>query len=260
MHTYKVSSVCVLIPPCICSHLCVLMHMCALRSPRVCSCLHVCAHVSVCVLIPTCVCSHLHVCTHICVCVHQTPWFSSLTSSGARRAQRVSSAVCTCGWQRPSTLSRTIRTHSRPRYWQEGAVAVGGCIPDMASAPPGPLRLSPGHPGLWEPQSEPPGPWARGEAAPRQAGTAGEAAHRHPGEAGEGPLSRPGPGWAGGGEGGWAGAPHGLAAARQVSEAKTQLRDAQDFWISLPGTLCSEKMAMSAASDDRCWNGMAKGR
>lgn len=46
----------------------------------------------------------------------------------------------------------------------------------------------------------------------------------------------------------------------QVSEAKAQLRDAQDFWISLPGTLCSEKMAMSAASDDRCWNGMTKGR
>lgn len=45
-----------------------------------------------------------------------------------------------------------------------------------------------------------------------------------------------------------------------VSEAKTQLRDVQDFWISLPGTLCSEKMAMSSASDDRCWNGMAKGR
>ncbi|KAB1278901.1 Glypican-1, partial [Camelus dromedarius] len=45
-----------------------------------------------------------------------------------------------------------------------------------------------------------------------------------------------------------------------VSEAKAQLRDAQDFWISLPGTLCSEKLATSTASDDRCWNGMAKGR
>uniref|UniRef100_A0A8C9QR22 Glypican-1 n=1 Tax=Spermophilus dauricus TaxID=99837 RepID=A0A8C9QR22_SPEDA len=45
-----------------------------------------------------------------------------------------------------------------------------------------------------------------------------------------------------------------------VSEAKAQLRDLQDFWISLPGTLCREKMAMSSASDDRCWNGMAKGR
>ncbi|XP_059134131.1 glypican-1 [Peromyscus eremicus] len=45
-----------------------------------------------------------------------------------------------------------------------------------------------------------------------------------------------------------------------VSEAKAQLRDIQDFWISLPGTLCSEKMAMSPASDDRCWNGISKGR
>uniref|UniRef100_A0A452U254 Glypican-1 n=1 Tax=Ursus maritimus TaxID=29073 RepID=A0A452U254_URSMA len=45
-----------------------------------------------------------------------------------------------------------------------------------------------------------------------------------------------------------------------VSEAKTQLRDAQDFWISLPSMLCSERLAMSSASDDRCWNGMAKGR
>ncbi|XP_062959922.1 glypican-1 [Cynocephalus volans] len=50
------------------------------------------------------------------------------------------------------------------------------------------------------------------------------------------------------------------ALEKLVSEAKTQLRDVQDFWISLPGTLCSEKMAMSPASDDRCWNGMAKGR
>ncbi|KAM7245659.1 hypothetical protein CapIbe_001957 [Capra ibex] len=45
-----------------------------------------------------------------------------------------------------------------------------------------------------------------------------------------------------------------------VSEAKAQLRDAQDFWISLPGTLCSEKLAVSSASDERCWNGVAKGR
>ncbi|XP_040828422.1 glypican-1 [Ochotona curzoniae] len=47
---------------------------------------------------------------------------------------------------------------------------------------------------------------------------------------------------------------------RLVSDAKVRLRDAQDFWISLPGTLCSERMAVSAGSDDRCWNGMAKGR
>ncbi|XP_037378077.1 glypican-1 [Talpa occidentalis] len=47
---------------------------------------------------------------------------------------------------------------------------------------------------------------------------------------------------------------------RLVSEAKVQLRDAQDFWTSLPGTLCSEKLAVSTASEDRCWNGMAVGR
>ncbi|XP_006893495.1 PREDICTED: glypican-1 [Elephantulus edwardii] len=45
-----------------------------------------------------------------------------------------------------------------------------------------------------------------------------------------------------------------------VSEAKVQLRDAQDFWVSLPGTMCSERVAVSSASDDRCWNGMTKGR
>ena len=71
---------------------------------------------------------------------------------------------------------------------------------------------------------------------------------------------RPLVGAVGGSRAGWAGVPGGLTAALQVSEAKAQLRDAQDFWISLPGTLCSEKLAMSAASDDRCWNGVAKGR
>lgn len=76
-------------------------------------------------------------------------------------------------------------------------------------------------------------------------------------------LSPPCPGWTGegrGGEGRPSRAPRGLTPTLQVSEAKAQLRDAQDFWISLPGMLCSEKMAMSTASDDRCWNGMAKGR
>ncbi|XP_049629178.1 glypican-1 [Suncus etruscus] len=45
-----------------------------------------------------------------------------------------------------------------------------------------------------------------------------------------------------------------------VPEAKAQLRAAQDFWISLPGMLCTEKLAMSIASDEHCWNGMARGR
>lgn len=47
---------------------------------------------------------------------------------------------------------------------------------------------------------------------------------------------------------------------RLVSEAKVQLRGAQDFWVSLPATLCGEKLATSSASEDRCWNGMAVGR
>lgn len=52
----------------------------------------------------------------------------------------------------------------------------------------------------------------------------------------------------------------GLMTAPQVPEAKAQLRAAQDFWISLPGMLCTEKLAMSTASDEHCWNGMARGR
>ncbi|XP_077011745.1 glypican-1 [Tamandua tetradactyla] len=50
------------------------------------------------------------------------------------------------------------------------------------------------------------------------------------------------------------------ALERLVSEAKAQLRDMQDFWVGLPGTLCSEKVAVSTPSDERCWNGLTKGR
>ncbi|XP_007532067.1 glypican-1 [Erinaceus europaeus] len=50
------------------------------------------------------------------------------------------------------------------------------------------------------------------------------------------------------------------ALEKLVSEAKAQLRDAQDFWVGLPGALCSERLAASPASDERCWNGQAKGR
>ncbi|XP_004620739.2 glypican-1 [Sorex araneus] len=50
------------------------------------------------------------------------------------------------------------------------------------------------------------------------------------------------------------------ALEKLVSEAKAQLRVAQDFWVGLPGTLCSEKLAMSTASEELCWNGMARGR
>lgn len=50
------------------------------------------------------------------------------------------------------------------------------------------------------------------------------------------------------------------ALEKLVSEAKAQLRDAQDFWVGLPGALCSERLAASPAGDERCWNGQAKGR
>lgn len=137
----------------------------------------------------------------------------------------------------------------------------GGRAPDVASCTSRTPWSPPGHPGLREPQSESPGPWARGAAALEQAGAAGEAAHGRPGEAGAGAAA--GQALRGGGRGAgaaWARAPGGLTAAPQVSEAKAQLRDAQDFWVSLPGTLCSEKTATSTAGDDRCWNGVAKGR
>ncbi|XP_020861243.2 glypican-1 [Phascolarctos cinereus] len=54
--------------------------------------------------------------------------------------------------------------------------------------------------------------------------------------------------------------PSGVGLEKLVSEAKTQLRDVRDFWVSLPGVLCTEKVAMSSALDERCWNGMTKGR
>lgn len=50
------------------------------------------------------------------------------------------------------------------------------------------------------------------------------------------------------------------ALEKLVSEAKTHFRAMQDFWVSLPGTLCRDKLAMSSSSDQHCWNGMARGR
>ncbi|XP_074120277.1 glypican-1 [Sminthopsis crassicaudata] len=54
--------------------------------------------------------------------------------------------------------------------------------------------------------------------------------------------------------------PSGIGLEKLVSEAKAQLRDVRDFWVSLPGVLCTEKVAMSSPLDERCWNGMTKGR
>lgn len=73
---------------------------------------------------------------------------------------------CTTGWQRPANaLQDNSDTHG-----QGAAGGAGVWGPDAASRPSGPLRVPPlGHPGLREPQGEPPRPWPQGEVAPGQA-------------------------------------------------------------------------------------------
>uniref|UniRef100_A0A8C0QPB5 Glypican-1 n=1 Tax=Chelonoidis abingdonii TaxID=106734 RepID=A0A8C0QPB5_CHEAB len=46
----------------------------------------------------------------------------------------------------------------------------------------------------------------------------------------------------------------------QVSDAKGKLRDIKDYWVALPSTICNEKITSSSVNEDKCWNGMAKGR
>ncbi|KAM9791239.1 glypican-1-like [Syngnathus typhle] len=47
---------------------------------------------------------------------------------------------------------------------------------------------------------------------------------------------------------------------RLVSEVTMRLRDMQSYWTSLPGMLCSDRVAMGAGAEDRCWNGMTRAR
>lgn len=166
-------------------------------------------------------------------------------------------------------LAEAINTLRDNRDTLTAKVRAGGCggrggVPQMwPRAPPGPCGLPQVIQGCGNPKVNPQGPgpeekqrWQKLELPEKPPTGALEKLVRDPRPA------RP-CGAAGGGRGAraaWARAPSGLTAAPQVSEARAQLRDAQDFWVSLPGTLCSEKMAMSIASDDRCWNGVAKGR
>lgn len=46
----------------------------------------------------------------------------------------------------------------------------------------------------------------------------------------------------------------------QVLDAKGNLTALKTYWITLPGSLCSKKVMSSSAADDKCWNGMTKGR
>uniref|UniRef100_A0A8C7P281 Glypican-1 n=1 Tax=Oncorhynchus mykiss TaxID=8022 RepID=A0A8C7P281_ONCMY len=45
-----------------------------------------------------------------------------------------------------------------------------------------------------------------------------------------------------------------------VSDVSRRLRDMQSYWVSLPSTLCSDRVATRAQGDDKCWNGMARAR
>lgn len=110
---------------------------------------------------------------------------------------------------------------------RRGEQGAGG--PDAASRLPGPLRAPRSSRAAGTPRQELPGPgpkekWPRGKLAlqerPRHAAEAGGVA-----SAGRAQVERAGQ--AGGASGG-------LDHCPQVP-AKAQLRDAQDFWISLPG-------------------------
>jgi len=46
----------------------------------------------------------------------------------------------------------------------------------------------------------------------------------------------------------------------QVLDAKGNLTALKTYWVTLPGSLCSKKVVASSAADDKCWNGMTKGR
>uniref|UniRef100_A0A8C8RQ75 Glypican-1 n=1 Tax=Pelusios castaneus TaxID=367368 RepID=A0A8C8RQ75_9SAUR len=52
----------------------------------------------------------------------------------------------------------------------------------------------------------------------------------------------------------------GFGLEKLVSDAKGKLRDIKDYWVALPSTLCNEKIPSSLTNEDKCWNGMAKGR
>uniref|UniRef100_A0A8C4DH63 Glypican-1 n=1 Tax=Dicentrarchus labrax TaxID=13489 RepID=A0A8C4DH63_DICLA len=38
------------------------------------------------------------------------------------------------------------------------------------------------------------------------------------------------------------------------------LRDMQPYWVSLPGILCSDRVATGTGAEDKCWNGMNRAR
>ncbi|XP_041804397.1 glypican-1b [Chelmon rostratus] len=45
-----------------------------------------------------------------------------------------------------------------------------------------------------------------------------------------------------------------------VSDVTMRLRDLQPYWVSLPGLLCSDRVATGTGAEDKCWNGMNRAR
>uniref|UniRef100_A0A6I8NAH1 Glypican-1 n=1 Tax=Ornithorhynchus anatinus TaxID=9258 RepID=A0A6I8NAH1_ORNAN len=50
------------------------------------------------------------------------------------------------------------------------------------------------------------------------------------------------------------------AITTKISDAKGKLKDIKDFWVVLPSLLCNEKVAVGSVNNDKCWNGMTRGR
>ncbi|OCT78827.1 glypican-1 [Xenopus laevis] len=45
-----------------------------------------------------------------------------------------------------------------------------------------------------------------------------------------------------------------------ISDVKGILSDIQDYWVSLPSLFCTEKVTAGPGYEDKCWNGITKGR
>uniref|UniRef100_A0A3Q3JZM6 Glypican-1 n=1 Tax=Monopterus albus TaxID=43700 RepID=A0A3Q3JZM6_MONAL len=51
-----------------------------------------------------------------------------------------------------------------------------------------------------------------------------------------------------------------LSILSQVSAVTVRLTDMQSHWVSLPGLLCSDRVATGTGAEDKCWNGMSRAR
>ncbi|KAM4695195.1 glypican-1 [Discoglossus pictus] len=51
-----------------------------------------------------------------------------------------------------------------------------------------------------------------------------------------------------------------MAMGNLVADVKGMLSDIQDYWVSLPNIYCNEKSTAGPGNEDKCWNGITKGR